>query len=169
MPTAPSSTKQHQPQYFFSKSGDRKRSLSGAGRRGEESPDGGTQMMNVLDLLKYRLGQGGQPVVPGMLPPELAPRQQAWEAGPRSYAEGELMPPRQPMASDVRREFETHDPDAPTARNDQLEAELFYNRIFPRYDIPLAEGQKRPGLGEPRAMYPSPLNQFMQRNPFALY
>jgi hypothetical protein len=126
-------------------------------------------MMNVLDLLKYRLGQGGQPVVPGMPPPELAQRQRAWEAWPRSYAEGELMPPRQPMASDVRREFETHDPDAPTARNDQLEAELFYNRIFPQYGVPLAEGQKRPGIGEPRAMYPSPLNQFMQRSPFALY
>jgi len=86
-----------------------------------------------------------------------------------SYSEGRTLPPRRPMTTDMQREFDTHDPDSPDARNDQLETELFYNRIFPRYDVPLAEGEKRPDVGVPRPMYPSPLNQFMQRPPYGQY
>jgi hypothetical protein len=128
-------------------------------------------MINVLDLLKYRLGQNGQPAMPSQRQqlsglPEAVQRSLL---GQPTYGEGELMPLRWPMATDAQREFDTHDPNAPAARSDQLESQLWQNRIFPQYDVPLAEGETRLDIGPPRATYPSPLNQLMRRGPFALY
>ena len=86
-----------------------------------------------------------------------------------SYGEGRAMPRRQPMSTDMLHEFSTHDPNGPFARNDPLETELFHNRIFPMYDMPLPEGVARPDLASPRPKYASPLNQFMQHPMFSLY
>ena len=118
--------------------------------------------LDALMQLQRYLSQPPRPHQPSMQlpPPGVNPHYFAFQ-------EGAMMPSRQRVSDDIQREFDTQNPDGRPA---QLEDMLWQNRIFPRYDVPLPEGMRRPDIRGMSPYQTSPLNQLMGRFPgMALY
>jgi hypothetical protein len=148
-------------------------------------------MMNVLDMLKYRLASPGAGAPSGMPSPQdmaaLRQRQQAWgqqqlaDLPPAvrdsimnnpSYGEGmpvgvqryerPMFEPSLPLQSPYRRDFQLHN-------------ERGFDREFRREGVwPVPEGLVATPLPPGQSPFASPLNQLMQygqggRPPWALY
>jgi hypothetical protein len=133
-------------------------------------------MISILDLLKSRLGGASQYGVSDFeqpLPPGLPDAVRRSIQGQPSYAEGEILAPHQWY----NRAFENEPwrpEDSPERRENQLSAELGFNRFFRRegeWSVP--EGSIMtllpPGRSPFAESFSSSLNQMLRRGPFALY